>query len=128
MLRGIYNGLALVCMVVALSVAIVVLTLSTKGRLSAENRAAMARMLRGEPLAAEAPTSRPAATQPAQRRDVSEQVTRNQEMAEMDNLVLQRHLEELNHQRLQLEGGPGAGLAAGGTAGLGSRHRRRPAG
>jgi hypothetical protein len=103
MLRGLYNGLAVVCMVVAMSVAVVVLTLSAKGRLSAENCAAMGRMLRGEPLAVEPPASQPSATQPAEGRDASEQVTRNQEMAEMDNLVLQRRLEELNHQRLQLE-------------------------
>lgn len=103
MLRAIYNGLALISMVVALSVAIVLLTVSAKGRLNKDNRAALARMLRGEPLAVEAPATQPAATQPAVGGNVSEQVTRNQEMAEMDNLVLQRRLEELNHQRLQLE-------------------------
>ncbi len=98
-----YNALALLSMVVALSVAVVLLTVSAKGRLTAENRCALGRMLRGEPLAVQEPTTQAAATQPAQRHDVSEQVTRNQEMAEMDNLVLQRRLEELNHQRLQLE-------------------------
>jgi hypothetical protein len=102
-LRAIYNALSLVSIVVALTAMTVGLTLWTQGRLNTENREALGRMLRGEPLASETPAAQQAATQPAQTHDVSQQVTENQELAEMNNLVLQRRLEELNHQHLQLE-------------------------
>ncbi len=103
MLRKMYDWLALACIMATLTVVMVMAAVYSKGRLSSDNCAALGRMLRGEPIAEAVKAPLSAATQPAQGRDVTEQAIKNQEQAQMDNLVLQRRLEELNHQRLQLE-------------------------
>ena len=103
MFRKVYQGLALSCIVATATVALFLLLAAAKGRLTPDNRAALGRILRGEPVMPVVEAPPPPATAPAEGRDVSEQVTRRQEQAEVDNLMLQRRLEELHHQRLQLE-------------------------